>query len=78
MRECWNWQTGTFEGRVSHGVWVQVPSLTPGIKGLSFKAKSFLNVAQISSKSNTKMLRNDEIRTKNRIEDFVILAGFFR
>mgnify|MGYP006912199416 CR=1 FL=1 len=29
MRVCWNWQTGTFEGRVSNGVWVQVPSLAP-------------------------------------------------
>jgi len=29
MRVCWNWQTGTFEGRVSDGVWVQVPSLAP-------------------------------------------------
>ena len=29
MRVCWNWQTGTFEGRVLSGVWVQVPSLAP-------------------------------------------------
>ena len=29
MRVCWNWQTGTFEGRVLRGVWVQVPSLAP-------------------------------------------------
>ena len=29
MRVCWNRQTGTFEGRVSYGVWVQVPSLAP-------------------------------------------------
>ena len=29
MRVCWNWQTGTFEGRVSYGVRVQVPSLAP-------------------------------------------------
>ena len=29
MRECWNWQTGTFEGRVLHDVRVQVPSLAP-------------------------------------------------
>ena len=28
-RECWNRQTGTFEGRVSQGVRVQVPSLAP-------------------------------------------------
>ena len=32
MRECWNRQTGTFEGRVSHGVRVQVPSLAPFLK----------------------------------------------
>ncbi len=29
MRVCWNRQTGTFEGRVSTDVWVQVPSLAP-------------------------------------------------
>lgn len=29
MRECWNWQTGTFEGRVVNTVRVQVPSLAP-------------------------------------------------
>ena len=29
MRVCWNWQTGTFEGRVFHDVRVQVPSLAP-------------------------------------------------
>jgi len=29
MRVCWNWQTGTFEGRVSYDVWVQVPLLAP-------------------------------------------------
>ena len=29
MRVCWNRQTGTFEGRVSYGVRVQVPSLAP-------------------------------------------------
>ena len=28
-RVCWNRQTGTFEGRVFHDVWVQVPSLAP-------------------------------------------------
>ena len=28
-RVCWNWQTGTFEGRVSIDVRVQVPSLAP-------------------------------------------------
>ena len=29
MRECWNRQTGAFEGRVKRFVWVQVPSLAP-------------------------------------------------
>lgn len=29
MRECWNWQTGTFEGRVLYDVRVQVPSRAP-------------------------------------------------
>ena len=29
LRVCWNRQTGTFEGRVSQDVWVQVPSLAP-------------------------------------------------
>ncbi len=29
MRVCWNRQTGTFEGRVSIDVRVQVPSLAP-------------------------------------------------
>ncbi len=29
MRACWNRQTGTFEGRVSTDVWVQVPLLAP-------------------------------------------------
>ena len=34
MRVCWNWQTGTFEGRVFHDVRVQVPSLAPVIKAV--------------------------------------------
>ena len=29
LRVCWNRQTGTFEGRVSKDVWVQVPLLAP-------------------------------------------------
>ncbi len=33
MRVCWNWQTGTFEGRVSIDVRVQVPSLAPVAAG---------------------------------------------
>ena len=31
MRVCWNRQTGTFEGRVSKDVWVQVPLLAPNL-----------------------------------------------
>ena len=34
MRVCWNWQTGTFEGRVFYDVRVQVPSLAPVIKAV--------------------------------------------
>ena len=29
LRMCWNRQTGTFEGRVSNDVWVQVPLSAP-------------------------------------------------
>ena len=29
MREWWNWQTRTFEGRVPPGIRVQVPFLAP-------------------------------------------------
>ena len=36
MRVCWNRQTGTFEGRVSKDVWVQVPLLAPQMKQESF------------------------------------------
>ncbi len=35
MRVCWNWQTGTFEGRVLYGVWVQVPLLAPNFRGVA-------------------------------------------
>ena len=34
MRACWNRQTGTFEGRVFHDVWVQVPLLAPKKRAL--------------------------------------------
>lgn len=30
MRWCWNWQTGTFEGRVAQAVEVQVLSSAQG------------------------------------------------
>ncbi len=41
MRVCWNRQTGTFEGRVSYGVWVQVPSLAPRRRGLCIVRDDF-------------------------------------
>ena len=40
MRVCWNRQTGTFEGRVSKDVWVQVPLLAPS--SLPFGRELFL------------------------------------
>ena len=45
MRMWRNWQTRTFEGRVIHFVWVQVPSSAPTKKSpLSTKTKvTFLN-----------------------------------
>lgn len=33
LRECWNWQTGTFEGRVLYDVRVQVSSRAPERSG---------------------------------------------
>lgn len=44
-RECWNWQTGTFEGRVLHDVWVQVPSRAPNKKAAWILRKSVVHVA---------------------------------
>ena len=41
MRVCWNWQTGTFEGRVFYDVRVQVPSLAPVIKAVPKKVQPF-------------------------------------
>ncbi len=44
---CWNRQTGTFEGRVSYGVWVQVPSLAPKkCKGSRQMNNYFLKTSQ--------------------------------
>ncbi len=45
MRVCWNWQTGTFEGRVSTDVWVQVPLLAP-IKRLPNGKRFFVFILQ--------------------------------
>ena len=42
MRVCWNRQTGTFEGRVSIDVWVQVPSLAPE-KSVDFKKSTLFS-----------------------------------
>jgi len=41
LRVCWNRQTGTFEGRVSYGVWVQVPSPAPTLKSCFFGKQLF-------------------------------------
>ncbi len=41
LRVCWNRQTGTFEGRVSYGVWVQVPSPAPVLKAASSDKQLF-------------------------------------
>ena len=40
MRVCWNWQTGTFEGRVHKCVWVQVPLLAPNLLTRELKVKN--------------------------------------
>ena len=45
MRQCWNWQTGTFEGRVLYDVWVQVPSTAPA--GAFEKIESFFVYSKI-------------------------------
>lgn len=42
MRSCWNRQTGTFEGRVSTDVWVQVPSTAPSDEDSSFEGSFFI------------------------------------
>ena len=46
MRVCWNRQTGTFEGRVSYGVWVQVPSLAPKNNTVLYERCCFLRGEQ--------------------------------
>ena len=47
MRVCWNRQTGTFEGRVSKDVWVQVPLLAPlkdfSLRGLFYFPQTYKN-----------------------------------
>ena len=40
LRSCWNRQTGTFEGRVSADVWVQVPSTAPWWQRINFDTKT--------------------------------------
>jgi len=37
MRQCWNWQTGTFEGRVFYDVRVQVPFAAPSKTALKWR-----------------------------------------
>ena len=38
-RACWNWQTGTFEGRVLHDVRVQVPLLAPSSSRTLYRSR---------------------------------------
>ena len=42
LRVCWNWQTGTFEGRVFYDVRVQVPSLADKKKAVEINSAAFL------------------------------------
>ena len=45
MRQCWNWQTGTFEGRVLYDVRVQVPFAAPfqmALKWRKYAVSEFL------------------------------------
>ena len=46
MRECWNWQTGTFEGRVLYDVRVQVPSRAPN-QSTNFDTKKALHNGEL-------------------------------
>ena len=51
MRECWNWQTGTFEGVWAKLVRVQVPPLTilgSGEASLFFSTKALeINITYV-------------------------------
>ena len=49
LRVCWNWQTGTFEGRVFYDVRVQVPSLAAVIKAVP-KRYSFFSCMAVKEK----------------------------
>ena len=46
MRICWNWQTGTFEGRVQYCVWVQVPLFAPILFRRNIMKEEFLLLLQ--------------------------------
>ena len=50
MRVCWNWQTGTFEGRVLHDVRVQVPSLAPVLRSQKARKSGISEIFLLSEK----------------------------
>ena len=78
LRVCWNWQTGTFEGRVFHDVRVQVPSLAArdraGRFALSFPAVTFLSydrlIFRAVNESNTKASSCTEM-----VQPFFVYGG---
>ena len=69
MRVCWNWQTGTFEGRVSTDVWVQVPLLAP-IKRLPNGKRFFVYDNNYIHKSSPDLL--------NENREIFIFQGWYR
>ncbi len=83
MRMCWNRQTGTFEGRVSNDVWVQVPLSAPEKKQpLSNGQRLFLfNYIRPCGRDKShwcvmKSLR-DEIRLRREISAISLKRALF-
>ena len=57
MRICWNWQTGTFEGRVQYCVWVQVPLFAPiCFRGNIMKEEFLLLLQSVQREGMDKLL----------------------
>jgi hypothetical protein len=48
LRECWNWQTGTFEGRVLYDVRVQVSSRAPRKKRMNADISVFMRFLRLT------------------------------
>ena len=64
MRVCWNWQTGTFEGRVHFCVWVQVPLLAPN---RGFNMDLVYKVNDLSKYKNVRQVLKNEFNISNRL-----------